>query len=143
MTDPIQSRVVSTREDLQATLDAIENKLNVPRRVGDLRDKAMKSYEEKVDKIMANELKKLGLITDVNDKKKLKKYYPHLASHFLGLDTHDSADYERPLEPGMVLTVEPGIYIPEEHIGIRIEDNILITKTGIKILSAFLPSTLF
>ena len=46
MTDPIQSRVVSTREDLQATLDAIENKLNVPRRVGDLRDKAVKSYEE-------------------------------------------------------------------------------------------------
>ena len=45
MTDPIESRVANTREDLQATLDAIENKLNVPRRVGDLRDKAMKSYE--------------------------------------------------------------------------------------------------
>jgi hypothetical protein len=45
VTDPIESRVANTREDLQATLDAIENKLNVPRRVGDLRDKAMKSYE--------------------------------------------------------------------------------------------------
>jgi len=102
----------------------------------------MKEYEQKVDDLMAVELKKLGLIDDITDKKKLKKYYPHLASHFLGLDTHDAADYEEPLAPGMVLTVEPGIYIPEERIGIRIEDNVLITKTGIKILSANLPSTL-
>ena len=102
----------------------------------------MREYEKQVDKIMAIELKKLGLITDTNDKKKLKKYYPHLTSHFLGLDTHDAADYDMPLEPGMVLTVEPGIYIPEESIGVRIEDDVLITKTGIKILSSGLPTTL-
>lgn len=102
----------------------------------------MKEYEAEVDKIMAVELKKLGLIDDVGDKKKLKKYYPHLASHFLGLDTHDAADYTLPLAPGMVLTVEPGIYIPEENIGIRIEDNVLITEFGIKILSDKIESAL-
>lgn len=102
----------------------------------------IRAYEGQVDELMALELKKLGLIDDITDKKKLKKYYPHLASHFLGLDTHDAADYERPLEPGMVLTVEPGIYIPEENIGVRIEDNVLITKTGIEILSKNLPTSL-
>jgi Xaa-Pro aminopeptidase len=102
----------------------------------------MKTYEQEVDELMASELKDLGLIDDITDKKKLKRYYPHLASHFLGLDTHDAADYERPLEPGMVLTVEPGIYIPAEHIGIRLEDNIVITKTGNRIMSANLPASL-
>lgn len=102
----------------------------------------MKQYEQQVDKIMAKELKKLKLITDITDKKQLKKYYPHLTSHFLGLDTHDAADYKMPLAPGMVLTVEPGIYIPEEGIGIRIEDDVLVTETGVEILSADLPREL-
>lgn len=102
----------------------------------------MKEYEARMDEHMADELKKLGLIDDLSDKKKIKKYYPHLTSHFLGLDTHDSADYEIPLEPGMVLTVEPGIYIPEENIGLRLEDDVLITKKGCKVLSANLPLTL-
>ncbi len=102
----------------------------------------MKEYEAKADQIMAVELKKLGLIEDITDKKKLKKYYPHLISHFLGLDTHDAADYTQPLAAGMILTVEPGIYIPEENIGIRIEDNVLVTENGIKILSEKIPSVL-
>ena len=102
----------------------------------------MKKYEQDVDAIMAKELKKLKLIDDLTDKKKLKKYYPHLTSHFLGLDTHDSADYTKPLVAGVVLTVEPGIYIPEEGIGIRIEDDVLITDDGIKVLSAGLPTEL-
>lgn len=102
----------------------------------------MKKYEAEVDKIMAKELLKLGLLDDVDDKKKLKKYYPHLASHFLGLDTHDAADYSKPLEPGMVLTVEPGIYIPEENIGVRIEDDVLITETGVQVLSENIPDEL-
>lgn len=99
----------------------------------------MKQYESKVDALMAKQLKKLGLIQDATNKRQLKKYYPHLASHFLGLDTHDAADYTAPLEPGMVLTVEPGIYIPEEGIGIRIEDDVLITEKGVEVLSAGLP----
>ncbi|MDQ3065029.1 MAG: Xaa-Pro peptidase family protein [bacterium] len=102
----------------------------------------MKKYEQSVDEAMAIELKSLKLIDDVKDKKKLKKYYPHLTSHFLGLDTHDAADYTIKLEPGMVVTVEPGIYIPDEAIGIRIEDDVLITKNGIKNLSANLSVNL-
>jgi Xaa-Pro aminopeptidase len=53
----------------------------------------------------------------------------------LGLNVHDVGDYERPLEPGMVLTVEPGIYIIDEAIGVRIEDDVLITETGNRNLS--------
>ena len=55
---------------------------------------------------------------------------------------HDVADYSQPLEPNMVLTVEPGIYIPEEGIGVRIEDNVLITAKGAKVLSNKLPRSL-
>jgi len=56
-----------------------------------------------------------------------KKYFPHGTSHYLGLDVHDYGNKYRPFEPGMVLTCEPGIYIRDEAIGIRIENDILIT----------------
>ncbi|MEH7261121.1 M24 family metallopeptidase, partial [Bacillus toyonensis] len=66
----------------------------------------------------------------------LSKYYYHGVSHFLGLDTHDVGTYkERVLEEGMVITIEPGLYIEEESIGIRIEDDILVTKDGYENLS--------
>lgn len=57
-------------------------------------------------------------------------YFPHSIGHFLGLDTHDVGDSDMPLAPGMILTIEPGIYIPAEGIGIRIEDDYLMTTTG-------------
>ena len=68
--------------------------------------------------------------------------YPHGISHFLGFDVHDAGDYEMPLADGMVLTVEPGIYLPDEGIGVRIEDDVLITKSGIKVLSDAIPKIL-
>lgn len=71
-----------------------------------------------------------------------QEQYPHGFSHFLGLDVHDAGDYEQPLQPGMILTVEPGIYLPEENIGVRIEDNVLVTDTGIRILSEAIPRQL-
>ena len=97
--------------------------------------------EKKIETFMGEKLREIGLIRTIT-REKVRAYYPHATSHFLGLDVHDAADYERPLEPGMVLTVEPGIYIPEEGIGIRIEDNVLITDKGHEILSKNLPREL-
>jgi Xaa-Pro aminopeptidase len=69
----------------------------------------------------------------------LGKYYTHSVSHQVGLDVHDPGDRTTVLAPNMVITVEPGLYIPEEGIGIRIEDMVLVTETGAKLLSANLP----
>jgi len=66
-------------------------------------------------------------------------YFPHGLSHWLGMDVHDVGDYGAPLEAGMVLTIEPGIYLPEENLGVRIEDDVLVTETGYDLLSADLP----
>jgi Xaa-Pro aminopeptidase len=71
--------------------------------------------------------------------KSLLPYYIHGVSHHLGLDVHDPGERDRKLEPGMVITVEPGIYIPEEKIGVRIEDDVLVTKDGHQLLTARLP----
>ena len=66
-----------------------------------------------------------------------EKYFIHGTSHHVGLEVHDVGDTSRPLEPNMVITVEPGIYIPEEQLGIRIEDDVLVTPNGSRVLSAF------
>src|SRR5579859_7792369 len=73
--------------------------------------------------------------------KPLGQYFIHGIGHHIGLNVHDPADYSAPLEPNMVITDEPGIYIPEEKIGVRIEDDLLITETGAEILSRRLPRT--
>jgi Xaa-Pro aminopeptidase len=69
------------------------------------------------------------------------KYFLHSTGHFLGLDVHDVGDYDQPLEPGVVITVEPGIYLPDEGIGIRIEDDVLVTEDGPVVLSRHIPRT--
>jgi Xaa-Pro aminopeptidase len=72
--------------------------------------------------------------------KSLGRYFPHGVGHSVGLNVHDPMDYTRPFEPGMIITDEPGIYIPEENIGVRIEDMILITPDGNEVLTRRLPS---
>ena len=70
-----------------------------------------------------------------------ERYFAHGLSHWLGMDVHDVGAYATPLAPGMVFTVEPGIYLPEEGVGIRIEDDILVTSAGYELLSAAAPRT--
>jgi Xaa-Pro aminopeptidase len=71
----------------------------------------------------------------------LGQYYIHGLGHNIGLDVHDPGDSCKPLMPGQVVTMEPGIYIPEENLGVRIEDDVLITETGYELLSRRLPRT--
>ena len=68
-------------------------------------------------------------------------YFIHGLSHGLGMDVHDVGDYRTPLKQGMVITIEPGIYLPQEALGVRIEDDVLVTATGAEWLSAKAPKT--
>lgn len=94
-----------------------------------------KMVSEEAWKLMEQEMIELGLFTaeevekQDKDQPLFKKYFPHGTSHFLGLDVHDVGSYDEPIKAGMVFTCEPGLYIPEENIGIRIENNILVTDS--------------
>ena len=85
---------------------------------------------------LAKGMIEIGLI---ENEEEVTRYYMHSVSHFLGMDTHDLGGRNAVLEPGNVITVEPGIYIPEEHLGVRIEDDVLVTETGYCVLSQNIP----
>lgn len=110
-------------------------------------------------KVLTEGLVDLGILAgDVNellDAQACKAFYMHGLGHWLGLDVHDVGEYkldeaDRPFEPGMVLTIEPGLYfdedaqVPDEYkgIGIRIEDDLLVTDTGYENLTALVPKTI-
>jgi Xaa-Pro aminopeptidase len=105
----------------------------------------IKSFNDEVNKMWEEEHLRLGLY----NKKDLKnqepreplraKYYPHGTAHFIGLDVHDVGFKHTELAPGMVLTCEPGIYIDSEGIGIRLENDILITADGNEDLMKTIP----
>jgi Xaa-Pro aminopeptidase len=101
----------------------------------------LRDYEKQMEEFIGEKLRELGLIKSI-DRDSVRYYFPHATSHFLGLDTHDAGDYDHALEPGVVLAVEPGIYIPGESLGVRIEDNVLITPDGNTVLSSRLPQGL-
>lgn len=96
----------------------------------------MADYHKEVGKLMETQLLLLGLIdqTDIKNQKAewpaYKKYFMHGTSHFLGLDTHDVGLWNEPIKAGMVFTCEPGIYIPEEGLGIRLEDDLVVQESG-------------
>ena len=86
-----------------------------------------KEYNDFAKDLLTKACYKLGLIDKDED---IIKYYWHSVGHSIGLDTHDPCDYDEPFKEGMLVTCEPGLYIEEEGIGVRIEDDILITKDG-------------
>ena len=96
----------------------------------------MAEYHKQVGLIMEEQLVKLGLITleDIKNQDPAwpayKKYFMHGTSHFLGLDTHDVGLWHEPIAANMVFTVEPGIYIPAEGLGIRLEDDVVVQASG-------------
>ncbi len=102
------------------------------------------ALNEKATEVLANGLLKLGII---KDKKEIEKYYPHGCSHFLGLDVHDAGNYNQGLKENMVITVEPGLYIPANSpcdkkwwgIAVRIEDDVRVGKEAPEILSLLAP----
>jgi Xaa-Pro aminopeptidase len=104
-----------------------------------------RDYEKQMASLVENELLELGLITRKQiaaqnpDSPVYRKYFMHGTAHYLGLDVHDVGLYSRPFEKGMVLTCEPGIYIPEEGIGCRLENDYLLTENGNFNLTGALP----
>ncbi len=98
---------------------------------------SLSSLNDVTKKILAQGLKTMGYIENPDD---VSKYYTHGVTHSLGLDAHDIvSDTLKTLQPGMIITIEPGLYIPEDSIGIRIEDDILVTQSGAVNLSEDIP----
>lgn len=129
---PVNGRFTVRQKDVyNAVLRVKKNaeKLLVPGTI-------MDEYHKEVGLFMQQELIDLKLIdkTDVKNQDPnwpaYKKYFMHGTSHFIGLDTHDVGFFNKPIEAGMAFTCEPGIYIPDENLGIRIEDDLIVQKTG-------------
>ena len=131
-TIPVNGRFTARQKAVyQAVLNVknIATKLLVPGTMWD-------AYHIEVGKLMTSELLGLGLIdkSDVQNEDPewpaYKKYFMHGTSHHMGLDTHDFGSLKSPMQANMVFTVEPGIYIPEENMGIRLEDDVVIQAKG-------------
>lgn len=124
------SKATSFQQDVYSRVENIQQKAISLLKPGIF----LHDYEKEVTKYIGKALVELKIIKKIS-LEAIRLYFPHATSHFLGLEVHDVGDYSKKLEAGMVVTVEPGIYIADRSIGVRIEDDILITKTGTRVLS--------
>jgi Xaa-Pro aminopeptidase len=138
---PVSGKFTARQKDVyNAVLRVMKKSTNMLRPGTMLSD-----YHREVGKIMEGELVGLNLISKEDLKNQnpenplYKKYFMHGTSHFLGLDVHDVGLWHKPIQPGMVFTCEPGIYIREENLGIRLENDILVTDSNPKDLMANIP----
>lgn len=129
---PINGKFTKRQKEVYNAVLSVKKQAVKMLKVGNTFEK----YNLAVGEIMTEELLKLGLLKTEDVKKQTsllpayKKYFMHGTSHFLGLDVHDVGLFHEPMQAGNVFTCEPGIYIPAENIGIRLENNILITENG-------------
>ena len=129
---PVSGRFTKRQKEIYNAVLFVKNEATKLLRTGVI----WKDFHVEVGKIMTSELLKLGLLdksdvqNETNKNPAYKKYFMHGTSHHLGLNTHDYGLLHLPMETNMVFTVEPGIYIPKEGLGIRLEDDVVIQKSG-------------
>ncbi len=131
-TVPVNGRFSKRQKEVYNSVLHVMKESTKMLRVGTI----IEEYHKEVGKIMESELIKLNLLNSHDVKKQdpknplYRKYFMHGTSHHLGLDVHDVGNFKDPIQEGMVFTCEPGIYILEEELGIRLENDIEITKEG-------------
>lgn len=129
-TIPVNGKFTSRQKEIYNAVLRVQREAIKMLRPGTI----INDYQNEVGKLMEQELIGLGILKKEEVQKQdpakplYKKYFMHGTSHHLGLDVHDLGTRFESIQPGMVFTVEPGIYIPEENTGVRIEDNILVTE---------------
>ncbi|MCB9193464.1 MAG: aminopeptidase P family protein [Flavobacteriales bacterium] len=129
---PVNGKFTKRQRDVYNAVLNVKNEATKLLRPGTM----LANYHKEVGKLMEGELIGLGLLdkTDVKnqdpERPLYKKYFMHGTSHFIGLDVHDVGLWNEPIDVGMVFTVEPGIYIREENLGIRLENDVLVTESG-------------
>jgi len=128
---PTNGRFTPRQKEVYNAVLHVKNEANKILKPGIL----LADYQDSVGKIMEEQLLKLKLIdkTDIKNQDPLwpayKKYFMHGTSHYIGLDTHDYGSWVDPIAEDMVFTIEPGIYIREENLGIRLEDDIVVKES--------------
>ncbi len=129
---PVNGRFTKRQKAVYNSVLKVKNEATKLLKPGTL----LNEYHKEVGKLMESELLSLKLIdkTDIKNQNPewpaFKKYFMHGTSHYIGLDTHDVGSWVEPIQANMVFTVEPGIYIPEESLGIRLEDDVVVQKKG-------------